>query len=327
MAGRLKKRRVSATLRSGKRLNVPAWEIDSGRPGAVLLVMAAQHGNEVQGSEVVRRFVEVATDSIQEGKVFGVPFANPAAVRERRPHISMNPEQAYSDHRGHNMNRTWPGRADGNDTARVSHALHKAFGEEATHVFDLHCWSKCVAPAVLARDVPEVRDLARKLGHRFVKVSKNNNGGQISALFCSTGRIGITYEFSGQYLVDEAQVRHGLRLAENMAKSIGILPGTPSRPHRPVLFLDETETVQVKAPRSGLFTTVGLELCGEVREGELLGHLLSEATLGHTEIKAPVSGYLSTYGVRRPHGDVSLAAQHPFAVKGELLATIVKANG
>lgn len=319
-------RRLSATLRSGEKVRIPAWTLDSGKPGPAFLLVAAQHGNEVQGCEVIRRFVQLAAEKMLGGKVFAVPFANLPAIRQRRPHINMKPEQPYGEDRGHNMNRTWPGNPKGNDTARVSHAIYRAFGEEATHVFDFHCWEKNTAPMVLVRDWPAVRAVAKKLGHRFVSVRPGSDG-PLAGRFCATGRIGITYEFSGQYLVEEKQVLHGLRLAGNYAKAIGILPGNPSPPHRPVLFSDDWDIVEVKAPRSGLFSPVGLQLCDKVREGDLLGHLLSDVDLKHQEILAPATGFLRTYGAKRPNCDVSLAAQHPYASRGELLASVIRAKG
>ena len=173
-----------------------------------MLLTAAQHGNEVQGSEVIRRFVEIASDRGIKGKVCAVPFANLPAVRDRRPHIRMKPEQAYGDDRGHNMNRTWPGRKSGNDTARVSYAIYQAFGDEATHVVDFHCWEKHAAPAVLIRDVPGLRELAGQLGHRFVQVCPPSDH-TLGGYFCATGRVGVTYEFSEQYTVIDREVIFG----------------------------------------------------------------------------------------------------------------------
>ena len=321
MGAKMTLRKIRATLRSGKRLTIPAWVLDSGKAGPCFLVTAAQHGNEVQGSEAIRRFVEIASKRMVAGEVIAVPFANLPAVRDRRPHIRMGPEQPYGDDRGHNMNRTWPGRRSGNDTARVSYAIARAFGDQATHVLDLHCWEKHSAPAVLVRDVPELRELALKLGHRFVHVSGPNNY-TIGGYFCSTDRIGVTYEFAGQYVVDERQVQRGLRVATNYAKLIGLLPGRLEKGDDPVLFSDEMNTATVAAPCTGLFVEAGLELCQKVRKGEVLGHILSDADLATHVIKAPVTGYLRAYGSARPHCDVALPAQHPYVSAGDRLAII-----
>ena len=326
MAVKAEVRRIRATLRSGKRLTIPAWILDSGRPGPCFLVTAAQHGNEVQGCEAIRRFVEIASKGIAEGKVIAVPFANLPAMRERRPHIRMGPEQPYGDDRGHNMNRTWPGRRSGNDTARVSYAIYRAFGDEATHALDLHCWQKWGAPAVLIRDVPGLRELAGKLGDRFVDIRPPSDH-TLGGLFCATGRVGVTYEFAGQYLVDEQQVRRGLRLITNMAKAIGLLGGRLQKGDVPVLFSDQVRTTTVAAPHTGLFVEAALGVCQPVRKGQRLGHILSDVDLSCTEIVAPVSGYLRAYGASRAHCDVALPAQHPYVSTGDRVAIIAAPKG
>jgi predicted deacylase len=321
MPNQLTVRHLTATLRSGEEVSIPTWVLDSGKPGPCLLLTAAQHGNEVQGSEVIRRFVDLASRKKLRGKVLAVPFANLPAVRARRPHIRMKPERPYGDDRGHNMNRTWPGKKTGNDTARVSYAAYQAFGDEATHVFDFHCWEKHAAPAVLIRDTPGLRDLAAKLGHRFVHVSAPNNI-TIGGYFCSTGRVGVTYEFSGQYIVVEDQVKRGLRLLTNFAKAIGILGGALQKGDDPVLFSDRMKTVDVTAPMSGLFVECGLSTCEPVEKGALLGRILSDVDLDCQEIRSPADGYLRAYGASRANCDVALPGHHPYVTEGERLATI-----
>jgi predicted deacylase len=323
----IKTHRIEATQRSGKQISIPFWVIDSRKGGPCLLLTAAQHGNEVQGSEAIRRFVELTSKDMIAGKVIAVPFANLPAVWERRPHIRMRPEQAYGDDRGHNMNRTWPGSLSGNDTARVSHAIYQAVGEEATHLLDLHCWTATSAPAVLVRDAPEMRELAQKLGHRFVQVRPPSEK-TVSGYFCSTGRMGITYEFAGQYLVDETQMQRGMRIIINMARVIGLLSGKLIEGDDPVLFSDRMQSVDIKAPCSGLFVGQRHELCDPVKEGDVLGHILSDVDLSCHTIVSTATGYLSAFGASRPNCDVALPSQHPYVSEGDRLARVAwPANG
>ncbi len=314
-------RRITATLCSGKQVHIPAWVVDSGTYGPRLLLVAAQHGNEVQGAESIRRFVEFVSRQRMRGSVFAVPLANLPAVRWRRPHLGLGPEQPYDDDRGHNMNRTWPGKKDGNDTARVSHAIYRAFGDRATHSLDLHCWEPHNAPGLLIHDAPASRAIARRMGCRFVYVGSANRN-TLSDYFCLTGRLGMTYEYTGQYTVEEDQVREGLRVITNFAKLIKLLDGPPEPGQSPVLFSDKTETMSVRAPRSGLYVVRPIPLCSRVRKGAVLGRLLSDRDLSCVEIRSPVAAYLRGQGVRRPNCDVSLAQQHPYVEKGDCLARL-----
>ena len=265
----------------------------------------------------------MASKKAIRGKIFAVPFANPAALRIRRPHINLKPEQPYAQDRGHNMNRTWPGDRNGNDTARVSYAIYQAFGEQSTHVFDLHCWEKHAAPAVLTWDEARLREMALKLGHRFVRVCRPCDK-LIAGLFNATGRTGLTYEFAGQYVVFEHEVRTGLRLVTNFAKLIGLLPGPLQKGDDPVIFSDQAEHLDVSAPHGGLFVTQDHKLCRPVEKGDLLGRLLSETNLSCREIVSPATGYLQVYGASRADCDVTIWGHHPYVSKGERLATITR---
>lgn len=315
-------RRTAAKLKAGRSVPIRAWDIDTGRPGPRLLLTAAQHGNEIQGSEAIRRFVDQYGPKLKAGKVTAIPFANPVALHDRRPHVNMRPEQPYAKHPNLNMNRTWPGRENGNDSERMAYAIYQAFGACATHVFDLHCWAKFTAPALLIRDRADLRGLAKGMGHRFVLIRAPFSP-TVSGRFCASGRVGITYEFSGQYLTDERQIAHGLRLIVNLAKQIGMLGGPLLKGHSPVLFDDQTDKVTVKAPRDGLYVAADRGLCAPVSKGDLLGRLLSDKDLTTLDIVAPVSGYLYEHGAKRADCDVSLACQHPYARRGEDLAAIV----
>ena len=321
MAHRVETQRIRVNLRSGQTVTIPGWRVDSGTAGPCLLLTAAQHGNEVQGAEAIRRFVEDAAERLTNGRVFAVPMVNLPAVRERRPHIRMRPEQPYGDARGHNMNHWWSGEKSGNDTARLARAIYEAIGAEATHALDLHCWEKHKAGAVLVRDVPGIRELAGKLGHRFVDIRPPNDR-SLGGYFCATGRVGITYEFSGQYVVLEHEVRHGLMLIRNLAKALGMLPGRLSAGHRSVLFSDECESVDVTAPCSGLFVTAPGGVYESVVEGRLLGHVLSDIDLSVHQIHAPTDGYLRVFGASRANCDVAMPGHHPYVTKGERLATV-----
>ena len=324
----LSKRHLTAELQSGGTVSIPAWILDTGKPGPALLLVAAQHGNEVHGSEAMRRFVDLAAGQMTCGKVFAVPFANPPALHTRRPHIHLQPEQPYADDGGHNMNRWWPGRQDGNDTARLPQAIYQTFGDEATHALDLHCWNRHNAAAVLIRDVPDIRELARQLGHRFVRVSKpsgpieSTGGYTLSGCFCESGRLGVTYEFAGQYTIIEDEVRRGLRVIVNMARSIGLLPGRPTEGDNPVLFSDECESIHVASPCSGVFVDAGIRMYDEVEQGALVGHVLSDTDLETREVRASVTGYVRGLGASRPHCDVSITGHHPYVLEGETVATL-----
>ena len=74
---------ANATLEDGSQLPTPFWRIDSGRDGPSLLLIAAQHGHEVQGAEVARRFKDICASQLVKGSVWLIPMANRQAMWKR----------------------------------------------------------------------------------------------------------------------------------------------------------------------------------------------------------------------------------------------------
>ena len=312
-------------------VDIPYWQVDGEAGGPCLFITAAQHGCEVQGVEVLRRAIAIASASLHSGRVVGVPFCNKPALWKRRHHISSGPERPYGEDEGHNMNRTWPGKADGNDTERLSHAIYSALSPQATHHIDIHCWSKFTATTALPRgDRPDSIGMARISGLPFASPRPSVGGTRtepktpctIGACFNDSGRASLTFELAGQYVIKQREVRRGLRCVLNVMRHLGMLPGAPEGVDEGPVWLDTATVVDVKCPLDGLFVEADLSTADWVEEGQPLGHVISDADLSTTPVLAPLSGRLSNYGCRREHCDVSLAAMHPYASAGDLVASV-----
>ena len=305
-----------------RKLSIPFWTIDSEKDGPTLLITAAQHGNEVQGSVAISRFVNEYAETITAGKVIAVPFCNIPAIRQHRPHINMRVGQAYEKNRGHNMNRLWSESGQNNSTKRIATAIYENCGKQATHLLDLHCWQKNNAPAILLHGVPKHRELAEKLGVQFIDMRPLSEK-TLAGKFCTDGRIGITYECSGQYAIYPQQVESILNVIRNMVYAIGISGEKPVMNNsQPVIFSDKSNTQEIIAPVAGLFIPEPLKLGEAVTEDQLLGVILSDSNLEPTEIRTPVAGYLKRFGVSRPKCDVDMASFHPYVNRRDILAVI-----
>jgi predicted deacylase len=282
------------------------------------------------GAEAIRRFIEAARRSELKGKVYAAPLANLLALRERRPHVGMKPEEPYGEarHRGTDMLHAWLGRENGNDIERVAFAIHEAFLRESTHVLDLHTHERCQAANVVVRDTPALRELAGKLGHRFVDAysfEQAMSGKEHHILLTyadAQGKTSVLYNGAGQYVVSEPETTRMTRVVANFAKAIGLMAGPLEKGDDPVLFSDRTRSVRVTAPVAGLFVEKDLKLYDFIEQGALLGHILAEQDLWRHEVRSPRSGYLREYGASRAHSDVALPGSHPYVSEGDRLAKI-----
>ncbi len=324
---------VTARLSSGE-IRIPYWSLVADADGPTLLVTAALHGNEVQGAAVMRLLRETALREMTRGRLLLAPMANLPAVRNRRPHITSGPETPYNVAFGYNINRTWPGDAEGTDSARVTHALYPALVEPADFALDFHCWPGMRATTALFNHA--YRDAVKwarltcvrfALGRaRPAEPADATPGDTLIRHMHRRDRRGICVELSGQYMIRPREVARGLRAATNIARELGLLAGEPVGLDEPMVWLPDAPREQLRAPHDGLFVGVDLRPGDRVEAGQVLGHVLGDRDLAVTELRAPLGGYLWTYGRNREHVDVSLAAQHPFADEGDLLVEIAEAN-
>jgi len=325
-------RKESIVKLSDREFPIPYWEVNSGKRGPVLLITCALHGNEVQGVEAMRRLLPVFSKDLLCGSVLLVPFANPLAVRHRRPHMDSGPETPYGGPGILNINSAWPGKENGDARERITLALRRDLVDRATHNVDLHAWPGVRASTALFRkDNPGATEMARHAAFRFAegRVGKpvpNPPPGPstLTGWFIDTGRTAICLEPSGQYRFVPREVKRTERALLNCSKLLGLLPGDPEGLDEPVIWIAEAEKFEVTAPHPGLFSPAELETSDYVEEGQILGHLIGDPSLAIQEIRAPASGYLWAFGRWHAQHDVSLAAQHPYADAGEKLAVIVR---
>ena len=309
-----------------REFRLPYWEIDSGKPGPCFLVNAEQHGIEVMGCEVIRRFCPVAAKKIRRGKFYLLPFSNPPALWNRRHHIYSGPGESKG--MGHdNMNKGWPGNPEGHEIEQMIFIIHQSLAREATHNIDMHCWSRFNVAEAVPRDNEETVSFALASALPLVDIRKGGYDdlpGSITKIFARTGRPSFYVEFSGQYTLSEKQVNLGVRMLENCSKHIGVFEGEPEGTEESLVTRDGLPgPVTVTAGMNGLFVENGWEPGDYVNEGDLLGTLFSDSTLETEEIKAPLGGLLSAYGCHRRLSDVDLAAMHPYADKGDTVAKII----
>ena len=327
-----------AELTDGSVVRTPYWRIASGRDGQDFLVIAAQHGNEVQGCEVIRRFRQVCEQRLEAGNVWLVPFANRPAIHHRRSHINLGPEQPYGDAQGHNMNTTWPGDPAGNDTSRVVHSLHEAVARHCTRCLDLHSWSRFTATAALTRrDGGLCEDMARASAIRFVQwrnaqPAAPDGPRTIGMLFNDSGRGAVSIELAPQWVIRGKEVALGLRAATNFAILFGMMAGEMELLDEQVCFdryaeEDKPRQHEVRAPFAGIFVEAGLETSDRVEQGQYLGRLFRDDNLQSAEVLAPATGYLWEYGSHRADCDVGLPGQHPYTDPGDVLAIIIEPRG
>lgn len=113
----------------GMNAEIPLHIIRGIKPGPVLLVLAAVHGDEYEGVQTVIELGRMLSPDDIRGTLLMVPIANPFAYRVAD---RLTPED------GRNLAREFPGNPSGTVTERLAWHLGSCLIEKADFMLDLH---------------------------------------------------------------------------------------------------------------------------------------------------------------------------------------------
>ncbi|MEY6432567.1 succinylglutamate desuccinylase/aspartoacylase family protein [Thioalkalicoccus limnaeus] len=253
------------------------------RPGPILFVTAAIHGDEINGVEIIRRLMALKTLRHLRGTLLAIPVVNTYGfVRQSR---------YLPDRR--DLNRCFPGSETGSLAARLANTLMREVVNHATHGIDLH------TGAAHRENLPQVRTaldmhedlpaLATSFGVPVILNSELRDG-SLRAAAAERGIPLLVYEAGEALRFDEIAIRAGLRGILAVMRHLGMLRGPTQwharAPAPPVL---ARSSLWVRAHQSGVLRSL-TALGARVQRGERLGIIAD--VFRHTEdaVVAPVSG-------------------------------------
>jgi uncharacterized protein len=231
-----------ADLYTGTSLSMPVHVICGRRPGPVLFVSAAIHGDELNGVEIVRRLLKRKSLKSLRGSLLAVPVVN--------VHGFLHQSRYLPDRR--DLNRSFPGSSKGSVAARMANVFIRKVVSKADYGIDLH------TGAINRANLPQIRadlddekafELAKAFGVPVI-VDAEARDGSLRACAQELGLPTLTYEAGEALRFDELSIRAGLRGIVRVMRHIGMLPDgkTPDRV-RPVV---ANTTSWVRAPASGI---------------------------------------------------------------------------
>ena len=278
MTGHSAERLTLARLPSGVRIETTVHTYEGASDGPTLYVQAAQHGREINGAETLRRFHDRFDPADLAGRIVAVPVADPLTfdrVTYTTPESldSVNP----------NMNRVWPGDAEGTLHERMAAKLW-AFTETADAVVDLHTASPdTLTHVVFMEGDEESRSMAEAFGTDLLLAEqadedageawhKRGFGGKFRVAATNAGIPSICPELAHNKQIVESAVETGVVGLFNVLKSLDMLEGTPE--DNGETFLGRNHLGRVEAQDSGLFRLdPDREIGQQVEAGEHVGTL------------------------------------------------------
>jgi len=264
-------------------MNLPVHVIRGAKDGPRMFVSAAIHGDELNGTEIIRRLLKQPALKRLRGTLVAVPIVNVYGL--------IHHSRYLPDRR--DLNRSFPGSEKGSLAARLAHLFMTEIVHNCSHGIDLHTGAihRSNLPQIRADlDDPETARLAEAFGVP-VLINANIRDGSLRGAAAELGTPMLLYEAGEALRFDEVSIRAGVKGIIKVMRSLEMLPPTRTRrkiTHEPFVARSST---WVRASASGLFRKV-YGLGNRVKRGEVLG-LIDDAVGGEeSEVIATASGII-----------------------------------
>jgi predicted deacylase len=269
---------------------IPVTVANGAAPGPVLALVGGTHGSEYTSILALQRLRPRLEPARMRGAAILVHMANPPAFYGRR--VYYGPD-------GKNLNRVYPGKADGTVSERIAHAITREVIDRCTHLADMHCGdgNESLRPYtywIVAGDAAvdaQSRELALAYGLDHILVDHGRPRDPAASLFTANtaitrGKPAITTESGGLGGTDEPSVAAHDAGARSLLAYLGILDGPSARVAHPV-WVDRAEVL--RSPVTGLWHPV-IEKMQSVATGRLLGRVTDPFGAVLHEARAPFAG-------------------------------------
>lgn len=250
-------------------ITIPATLLCGRKAGKTITISAGVHSREYIGIETLIRLAQELTPEMVQGTILLLHCCN------YKGFLSRSSDVMPQD--GKNLNRVFPGAADGTPTQKLAAFLESEIIGHTDYLVDLHSGGFCEAlvphvyyhgaakPSVCA----ESFRIAEMTSAKFLVRSETKNGFYSHAGQC--GVPAIILERGGCGLLQEEEVQQDLADVKNILRGLGFLQDLPAKifPHRLA-----QNGHYLNAPASGCWYPKK-QPGDRLKTGELLGEIRS----------------------------------------------------
>lgn len=271
-----------AKLHTMTDLNIPIIVERSKVDGPTVLLSAGLHGDEINGTEIVRQLIVQKINKPKCGTIICMPIINIFGF--------LNQTREFPD--GRDLNRVFPGSKEGSLASRFAYYILKEIIPHVDYAIDFHAGGaqRFNAPQIrIVPNNPELKKLSDVFGAPFTLYSNNISGsfrsscdemGTKMLLFEGGKSIDINLD-----VIKEATegTKRFLSLLKMLAKKHPI-----SEPHK-TIYIEKSDWI--RAPFSGMFHGLK-EISSLVKKGELIATISDPFGKVEHKVKAPHDGFL-----------------------------------
>ncbi|MFP4844792.1 succinylglutamate desuccinylase/aspartoacylase family protein [Winogradskyella sp. PE311] len=272
-----------AKLHTRNTLDVPIIIERSKKPGPTVLVTAGIHGDEINGVEIVRQIIAKGINKPKIGTIICVPVINVFGF--------LNMDRLFPD--GRDLNRVFPGSANGSLASRVAHFVMKELVPHVDFIMDFHTGGADrfnAAQIRIIKDNPKLTELAHVFGAPFIYYSQNLNKSFRNA--CEKSGVPmLLFEGGKSFNIHSTITNTGVNGAKRVLNHFGMLSSRfkASKPKAEAIVIEDSKWIRAKY--SGMFKAT-ISINSKVEKGEVIGNITDPYGSFNYFIKAPNSGYI-----------------------------------
>lgn len=303
----------------GVKCRIPVISFKSDKPGPKVVVMAGQHGREVNGIAAIARIIEQLgkiPETLLCGEIIFLPVVNPIGLRSRRQDFPIDYLTRNAEDSRENLNRHWGLEPDGTLPAMIAETVFKKILKDADAVLDLHCWEL----ASMAMGYKEDVELIKAVGFRNYMVYLHPQPVGILYEMMRANKIpSVLYEFYKHDYALPTSVSEAICGITNFLKYFNILPGNFESASDKRQLADKDKWIRTKA--EGVVNSM-LNVGDRLKKGEEIYTVYSPDTFEVIEREfAPYDGilHLGAFTLRR---EIEAAHLSAMVYPGDLVAVI-----
>lgn len=249
--------------------------VNGRKAGAVLCIVAAIHGDELNGIEIARNIMRELDPNRLRGAVVCIPIVNVEGYQRRERLID-----ASSD-----LNRSFPGNIEGTYSSQIAHFLLNGIIKHCDAVVDLHTGSTSCENLPQLRadlDITKNEDFVRGFGD-FVVLQSKAPKGSLRAAATEAEIPAIVMEVGGSHGLEQDKVQIGIDAIRSLMRASGMTKKSRDGGSTPRIFVGAG---WLRAEVDGIFVSLAA-LGAEVQEREAVAKIIDPKTGKTYTIFAP----------------------------------------
>lgn len=272
-----------AKLHTMNKLKIPIIVERSKLDGPTVLFTACLHGDEINGTEIVRQLIIQKINKPKRGTIICIPIINIFGF--------INKTREFPD--GRDLNRVFPGSKTGSLASRFAFYILKEIMPHVDYAIDFHAGGASRFNAPQIRIVPEnseLKELSDVFNAPFTLYSKNISGTFRNS--CDKLDVKMLLFEGGKSLdLNDTVTQEALEGTKRFLDHLGML--NPRKkvtiPTQKTIYIEKSSWVRAKY--SGMFH--GTAIIGSfVKKGDLLATISDPYGKVEHKVKAPHEGYI-----------------------------------